>query len=810
VDDHVEQDLNIPRVLPLLPVRDVVVFPYMIIPLFVGRESSILSVNEAMQASEDRWIFLAAQRDHKAEEPGPQEIHEIGTIANIMKMKKIPDGRVKILIQGMRKGRIVRYASTEPYYSVEVEELHESMISDMTLEVEAMIRSVKENLEQIISLGKVLSPEILMFLEEVHEPGRLADMVASNMGLKMEESQQILEIFDPIQRLQRINDLLAKEIELLQMQARIQSQAKEEMGRTQREYFLKEQLRAIQSELGDLDPKAEEIEDLRKRIAEARMPKDAEAEALKQVKRLDQMHPDSSEANMTRTYVDWLCELPWSQATEDVIDIQQAKRVLDEDHYDLERIKERILEFLGVRKLKADTKGPIICFVGPPGVGKTSLGKSIARAMGRKFVRISLGGVKDEAEIRGHRRTYVGAMPGKIIQGLKQAGSNNPVFMLDEVDKIGLDFRGDPSSALLEVLDPEQNSSFRDHYINLDFDLRNVMFIATANLIDPIPPALKDRMEIIRLSGYSEEEKLQIAFDFLIPKQLEENGLTKDNIYFSKGSVRHIISAYTREPGLRNLERQIAKCCRKIARQIAEGKKGKTNVTETRLTKYLGPPWHQGDLDSKEPRIGVATGLAWTQVGGEVMYIEATKYKGKGNLTLTGQLGDVMKESAHAAFSYARSRTTVYEIEEDIFSAIDIHIHVPAGATPKDGPSAGVTLATALFSLLLDIPVRNDVAMTGEITLSGQILPIGGLKEKVLAALRLGLTKVIIPEKNRFDLIDIPRHIQRRIDFILVKGIDDVLDNALVTPPTRNPEKKRQSQLQTHKTKALSPRAAMQ
>ena len=779
------EELKIPDILPLLPVRDVVVYPYMILPLFVGREISIAAVDHAL--SRDRLIFLATQKDVSDEEPAPEAIYSVGTVAMIMRMLKLPDGRVKILVQGLAKGRVSEYVSFKPFYSVRMERITEPAIVENTLESEALIRTVKEQLGKIIALGKVISPEVMVIVENMQEPGSLADLIASNIGLKVDEAQSLLEIIDPLERLKRVNELLNKEYELLTMQARIQSAAKEEMGKSQREYYLREQLRAIQQELGETDARTEEIADLRKGIENAKMPAATEKEALKQLGRLEQMHPDAAESGMLRTYLDWLVELPWSKSSKDLLDIKRAKDILDEDHFDLEKIKERILEYLAVRKLKKKMKGPILCFVGPPGVGKTSLGKSIARAMGRKFVRISLGGVRDEAEIRGHRRTYVGALPGRILQGLKQAGSNNPVFMLDELDKIGADFRGDPSSALLEVLDPEQNHAFSDHYINLPFNLSNVMFIATANQIDPVPGPLQDRMEVINLAGYTEEEKLQIARRYLVPRQIKENGLTEKALTISDEAVRTLISRYTREAGLRNLEREIGSICRKVARQIAEGEKRHFLINAASVAKYLGPPRFVREEEMERNEIGVATGLAWTPVGGEVLFVEATIMKGKGGLNLTGQLGDVMKESVQAALSYIRSKEVELNLPDDFYHTMDIHVHVPAGAIPKDGPSAGVTMITALVSALTRIPVRKDVAMTGEITLRGKVLPIGGLKEKMLAAIRMGVKTVIIPDLDKKDLADIPRHILKKVKIVAAKSIDDVLKVALENFPPAPP-----------------------
>ncbi len=783
------EELNIPDVLPLLPVRDVVVYPYMILPLFVGREISINAVDYAL--SKDRMIFLATQKDVGDEDPTPESIYEVGTVAMIMRMLKLPDGRVKILVQGLAKARVTEYLAEKPFYSVRIDRIVEPAALENTLEAEALIRTVKEELGKIVALGKAVSPEVMVIVENMQEPGSLADLVASNIGLKVEEAQGLLEVADPLERLKRVNDFLNKESELLNMQARIQSAAKEEMGKSQREYYLREQLRAIQQELGETDARSEEIAELRKAVDSAKMPAAVEKEALKQLGRLEQMHPDAAEASMLRTYLDWLVEIPWGKATKDSLEINRAQDILNEDHYFLEKVKERILEFLAVRKLKKKMKGPILCFVGPPGVGKTSLGKSIARAMGRKFVRISLGGVRDEAEIRGHRRTYVGALPGRIIQGLKQAGTNNPVFMLDELDKLGSDFRGDPSSALLEVLDPEQNNSFSDHYINLPFNLSNVMFIATANQMDTIPGPLRDRMEVISLAGYTEEEKLGIAKRYLVPRQVKENGITDEIISFSEEALRTLIAKYTREAGLRNLEREIGSVCRKVARKIAEGGGKHFAITAGTVAKYLGPPKFLREEEMERNEVGVVTGLAWTPVGGEVLFVEASVMKGKGGLTLTGQLGDVMKESVQAALSYIRARAVELQLPEDFYATMDIHVHVPAGAIPKDGPSAGVTMATALVSALTRIPVRKDVAMTGEITLRGKVLPIGGLKEKILAAARLGVNTVVIPLQNFKDLEDVPKTILKKLKIVTATSIDDVLAVALESfPPPAAPKAK--------------------
>ena len=774
-----QTEFKIPDELPLLPVRDIVIFPYMILPLFVGRESSINAVNEALAS--DRMILLVAQKDAGNNEPKPEDLYNVGTVVMVIRMLKLPDGRVKILVQGLSKAKIISYAADKPFYKVKVERIKEpSEPKEKSLKTEALMRNVRDQLEKAISLGKMLPPDLLVIADNLDSPGKLADLAASNLGLKVEEAQQILEILDHEERLNKVGEFLGKEVEVLTMQQKIQSAAQEEMTKTQKEYFLREQLKAIQKELGDIDEKTEEINEFKKKIADVKMPKEVEKEALKQLDRLAKMHPEAAEATTVRTYLEWMVELPWSKATADNLNIKGAAKVLEEDHYDLEKVKERILEYLAVRKLKAKMKGPILCFVGPPGVGKTSLGKSIARALGRQFVRISLGGVRDEAEIRGHRRTYIGSLPGRIIQGIKQAGSNNPVFMMDEVDKIGADFRGDPSAALLEVLDPEQNYSFSDHYLGVPFDLSNVMFITTANLTDPIPSALKDRMEIISLSGYTEEEKLGIAKKYLIPRQMEEHGIKAKQIHISDEAVLKIISQYTREAGLRNLEREIATICRKVAKDVAQGNGRLHRISAANLNKFLGIRKFLPETEAERNQVGVATGLAWTQAGGEIMHIEVTTMKGRGALTLTGQLGDVMKESAQAAMSYARSKSKNYGLKEDFYQKIDVHIHVPAGAIPKDGPSAGITMATALISKLTGIPVRKDVAMTGEITLTGRVLPIGGLKEKSLAAKRAGIMTIIIPKDNNKDLEEIPSNIMKDMKFILAKEMDDVVKNALL------------------------------
>jgi ATP-dependent Lon protease len=776
-----EEPVEIPEVLPVLPLRDIVIFPFMIVPLYVSRERSIKAVDQAL--AENRTILLAAQKDQELEEPGAADIYQVGTAAVIMRMLKLPDGRIRVLVQGLGRARIESLDEKLPYLRAKIETVSETEVPQpLDLETEALMRNVKAAIEKSANLGKPISPEVVVIAANMEEPGRLADLTASNLDLKVEGAQDILEAVEPLDRLRRVHELLTKELEVLAMQQEISSQAKGEMDRNQREFFLRQQLKAIQSELGEGNELAEEIASLREKIAKARMPKGVLEEVERQLKKLERMHPDAAETATLRNWLDWMVTLPWSKATRDQLDLKQAQRILDEDHYGLDKIKERIIEYLAVRKLKPKAKGPLLCFVGPPGVGKTSLGRSIARALGRKFTRLSLGGVKDEAEIRGHRRTYVGSLPGRIIQGIHQAGSNNPVFMLDEVDKIGADYRGDPSSALLEVLDPEQNNTFRDHYLGVPFDLTGVMFICTANLTDTIQAAFLDRMEVIRLPGYTEDEKLEIARRHIVPKQLTEHGLEVAQIAFSIPALRKIVTSYTREAGLRNLEREVAAVCRKVARKVADGRTSQARISPMTLHRYLGAEKVLPDEQLKQDSIGTATGLAWTAAGGDVLYVEATAMKGKGALTLTGQLGDVMKESAQAALSWARTRARSYGIREDFFSSHDIHVHVPEGAIPKDGPSAGITILTAMLSVLTSRPVRRSVAMTGEITLRGHVLPIGGLKEKILAARRVGIETVICPHQNQKELNEVPTHVKRGLEFQLVETVDEVLELAL-TPP---------------------------
>ncbi len=777
-------DVEIPSEIPLLPIRDLVVFPFMIVPLIVTREISSNAIEEALASGSERLVFLVTQKDAEDEDPPPESLHAVGCIGMIMRMAKMNDGRVKVLVQGLVKARVKQVLRHHPSYSVVAERVQDAVPTPLQkVEGEALCRTAKDNLERFINLGKTIPQEVMMVVTPIDDPGRLSDLIASNLSLKVDEAQALLECTDALERLTRVNAVLERELAILDLQQRIQDQARQEMSKTQREYYLREQMRAIRSELGDEDAKGEELDELRVKLEDAHLPEVPQKEAVRQLRRLVNMHAESSEAAVLRNYLDWLVELPWDKQTDDNMDLRRASEILDQDHYGLKKIKERVLEHLAVRKLKKDMRGPILCFVGPPGVGKTSLGRSIARAMNRKFSQASLGGLRDEAEIRGHRRTYVGAMPGRIIQGLKNAGSRNPVFMLDELDKLGADFRGDPSSALLEVLDPAQNNRFVDLYLNVPFDLSNVLFIATANVVDTIPGPLRDRMELIYLGGYTEEEKLAIAMRHILPRALTDHGLLKTNLTLSESAMRHLISEYTREAGLRNLERQVAALCRKTARKVAEGKATRTVLTPARLSDYLGPPRPSDHLLPEHDEIGVVTGLAWTQAGGDVLQVEATAMRGTGALKLTGQLGEVMKESAHAALSFLRAHADQYGIPTDFFKDNEIHVHVPAGAIPKDGPSAGVTLATAVASIARQAPVRADLAMTGEITLRGHVLPVGGIKEKVLAAARVGIRTVLLPASNEADLAELPANVRRKLRIVLVRHIDDVFREALVVTP---------------------------
>ncbi len=779
---------EIPEELPVLFVRDIVIFPYMAVPLQVGRERSKTAVDEAIKGN--RMILLVTQKDPEVEEPEEKDVYRVGTVGIVLRMLKLSNGNMRIFVHGISRAEVKEFNFEGSHTRAKIEVKRDKETTKESLEVEALKRSVKKSFAEFVELGKQLPPEVLFYMQEIEEPGKFADNVVTYLSLKTEELQELLETFDPVERLKKVYEYLIKEIRLLKIQHEISTKAREEIDNMQKEYYLRQQLKAIKEQLGEANEIEMEIKDYRKKMEKVKLPPEAKEEVEKQLARLEKMHPESAESNVIRTYLDWMLSLPWGKSTKDNLNIKRAKRILDEDHYDLEKVKERIIEYLAVRKLKKDLKGPILCFVGPPGVGKTSLGKSIARALGRKFVRMSLGGIRDEAEIRGHRRTYVGALPGRIIQGLKQAGSNNPVFMLDEVDKIGADFRGDPSSALLEVLDPEQNDSFVDNYLGVPFDLSNVMFIATANVLYTIQPAFLDRMEVIHLPGYTEEEKIHIAKKFLIPKQIKENGLKKSYIAFQEKAIRRIITEYTREAGVRNLEREIGSVCRKVAKKIADGKKKRYIITEKNLEKYLGKPRIFRDQLLKEDKIGVAVGLAWTEAGGDILFIEANIMKGKGNLMLTGSLGDIMKESAQAALSYIRANSKKYRIKDSVFLENDIHIHVPEGAIPKDGPSAGITIFTALYSLFTGKKVRRDVAMTGEITLQGRVLPVGGIKEKVLAAKRAGIKKIILPEYNKKDVDDVPKHVKKDMKFIFVENVEDVIKEAIKNTKERKNEKK--------------------
>ena len=773
--------VSLPDELPVLPLREMVVFPYMVIPLFVARQRSVAAVEEALAG--DRLVCLVAQRDPDVEDPGPEDVHRVGTAAMVLRVLRMADGRVKALVQGMSRVRVEAIVEQERCTLARVAGMDAEVAGGWCVEAEALVRTVRGRVEELLPL-KNLPPEVLSVTLSVNEPGQLADLVTSHLKLRVEEAQEVLEIEDPLARLRRVDALLRRELDVTTVQAEIQSQAHDEMSRSQREHFLREQLRAIQAELGEADGRSDEADEYRTKIEEAGMPDEALAEAQRQLRRLERMHPDGPEAHVVRTYLDWIIELPWARSSPDRIDLALAKQILDEDHAHLRDIKDRILEFLGVRKLRGDSRGPILCFVGPPGVGKTSLGRSIARAMGREFVRISLGGVRDEAEMRGHRRTYVGALPGRIIQGLKQAGTNNPVFMLDEIDKLGSDYRGDPSAALLEVLDPEQNYRFSDHYLNVPFDLSKVLFIATANMLDAIPGPLRDRMEVIRIPGYTPEEKVEIARAFLIPHQVREHGLPADRIQWSQAAVQGLVTDYTREAGVRDLERRIAAICRKTARRAAEGDLRGARVDRRALVRWLGPPPFLYEAPQRIGEVGLSNGLAWTESGGEVLTIEATLTRGEG-LVLTGQLGDVMKESGHAALTWARGQSARLGYDDATFGRHEVHVHVPAGATPKDGPSAGIAIAAAIVSLALRAPVRPDVAMTGEVTLRGRVLPVGGVREKALAALRAGIARMVLPRKNLQDLRDIPKDLRRRIQLIPVEHMDEVLEAVLERPPVR-------------------------
>ncbi len=792
MDETKKEDVTAIQVLPILPLKGTIVYPYLVVPLMIQDPEQTRLVDDALMRGSRIGLFL--QKDPKQENPSPDDLYQVGCTGNILKMLRFPDGTVRFLIQGLARIRIRRFTSAPPRMMAEVEELEE--IVEETVKLEALHRNLTEQVKTLVELAPYLSEEFHISAINQDTPSKLTDFVASNLNITISQKQQLLEELNVLKRMNKLYLALNKEIEVLQLSQKIQSQAASELGKSQRDYILREQLKAIRKELGDAD-ETSEAEEFEKKIKVAKMPEYAEQASRKELDRLSHMNPSSAEYTVSRTYLDWLVSLPWGISTSDKLDLKRAKKILDDDHYDLDKVKDRILEYLAVRKLKSDIKGPIICFVGPPGVGKTSLGKSIARALGREFARVSLGGMRDEAEIKGHRRTYIGAMPGRVIQSIKRCGSNNPVIMLDEVDKLGADFRGDPSSALLEVLDPEQNDSFSDHYLEIAFDLSKVMFITTANWMEPIPPVLRDRMEVIPIPGYTDLEKVAIAKRHLIPKQLDNHGLTKANLAFQDSAIKAIIDGYTREAGLRNLEREIASVARKVARKVASGSKRKINVNAKDISKLLGPKKFIREALSRQGQVGVVPGLAYTAVGGELLFIEATAMPGKRELTLTGHLGDIMKESAQAALSFIRSNSTELNIPADIFENREIHIHVPSGATPKDGPSAGITIVVALASLLTKMPVKPCLAMTGEITLRGQILPIGGLKEKLLAAYRAGVKTVMLPEENRKDTIELPSEIKGSVK---LKFFSDALAAVKFALEMRSKNKSGQQKQTTKKT----------
>ena len=764
--------------LPVLPLRGVLVFPNMVLHLDVGRERSISALEKAMM--KDNRILLITQKDAKVDEPAREDLFEVGSVAKIKQMIKLPGGTIRVLVEGLNRALIENLISEEFFLEAEIKAIEDD--EKKTTEIEALMRSVLYQFEQYIKISRKVPPETLTTVSDLEEPGRFTDIIASHLSMKIQQKQELLEAIDLRKRLEVLNDILSREMEILEIERKINLRVRKQMEKTQKEYYLREQMKAIQKELGEKDERMAEAEEYREKIAEAGLPEEVEEKAIKEVERLEKMPPAAAEGTVIRTYLDWLLDIPWSAETEDRLDLDMAEEILDEDHYGLEKVKERIIEYLAVRQLAEKLKGPILCLVGPPGVGKTSLAKSVARALERNFVRISLGGVRDEAEIRGHRRTYIGALPGRIIQGMRQAKSKNPVFLMDEIDKMSTDFRGDPSSALLEVLDPEQNNTFSDHYIEVPFDLSQVMFITTGNTTYNIPQPLLDRMELIHIPGYTEEDKVEIARQYLVPKQLKEHGLNEKNIEISEGTIRRIIREYTREAGVRNLERSISTICRKVAREVVKERNKHLKITKSNLQKYLGVPRYRYGSAEKENEIGVATGLAWTETGGDILSIEVSLMKGKGKMTLTGQLGDVMQESAKAAISYIRSRAESLGLDENFYEELDIHIHVPEGAIPKDGPSAGIAMATALASALTRVAIRKDVTMTGEITLRGRVLPIGGVKEKMLAAHRAGIKYILLPAENKRDLSDIPANVRRKVEVRLVDHMDEVLDMALVEP----------------------------
>jgi ATP-dependent Lon protease len=772
-----KEPMSGPARVPLLPLRDIIVFPHMVVPLFVGRQRSIKALEEATQKQSP--IFLSSQKDAKTNEPTEEDIYKIGTLGSVVQMLKLPDGTVKVLIEGKKRAKVARFVSNPDFFLVEVDEAQE--VVERNTEIEALVREVHTTFENYVKLKKKIPPEMVMSVSSIDEPGRLADTIVAHLGIKLEDRQNLLETFSTAERLEKVLGHMRAEIEILEVERRIRSRVKKQMERSQKEYYLNEQMRAIQKELGEKDEFKNEIQEIEEKLKQKKLSAEAKDKIEKELKKLKMMSPMSAEATVVRNYIDWIISLPWNESTEDKLDINEAERVLEEDHFGLEKVKERILEYLAVQSLVGKLKGPILCLVGPPGVGKTSLGRSIARATGRKFIRVSLGGVRDEAEIRGHRRTYIGALPGKIIQSMKKAGSSNPVFLMDEIDKMSTDFRGDPSSALLEVLDPEQNTAFNDHYLDLDYDLSKVMFITTANTLDRIPRPLQDRMEIIRIAGYTELEKLSIAKKYLMEKQKAANGLTPENLMFTDNALLGVIRHYTKEAGVRNLEREIASICRKVAVEVVrKDRNSHVQVGTKSIHKYLGAIKYRYGKAENVVKIGVTTGLAWTELGGELLETEVTIMPGKGQLITTGKLGDVMQESAQAAMSYVRSRAAELGLERDFYQKLDVHLHVPEGAIPKDGPSAGITMATSLVSALMKIPVRNDLAMTGEITLRGTVLPIGGLKEKVLAAHRAGIKTVLIPAENEKDIEEIPATVLKTVELELVAHMDQVLKKALV------------------------------
>jgi len=764
--------------LPVLPLRGVLVFPSMVLHLDVGRERSVSALERSMM--NDNRIILISQKEARVSEPEEVDLHEVGTLANVKQMIKLPGGTIRVLVEGLNRARILKLHTEELFFEADAEIIEDD--KEKTQEIEALMRSVLNQFEQYIKINRKVPPDTLSTVTDIKEPGRFADVIASHLSMKIDQKQELLEAIDIKQRLEKLNEILSNEIEIQEIEQKINLRVRKQMEQTQKEYYLREQMKAIQNELGEKDERAAEAEEYRGKIAEVNLPEEVENKAFKEVNRLEKMPPAAAEAIVIRTYLDWLLELPWLDETEDRLDLDVAEQILDEDHYGLQNVKERIIEYLAVRQLADKLKGPILCLIGPPGVGKTSLARSVARALERNFVRISLGGVRDEAEIRGHRRTYIGALPGRIIQGMREAKSNNPVFLMDEIDKMSTDFRGDPSSALLEVLDPEQNSSFSDHYIEIPFDLSQVMFITTGNTSHNIPQALMDRMELIHIPGYTEEDKVEIARQYLIPKQLKENGISEQNLRISEGSIRRIVREYTREAGVRNLERSISAICRKVAREVVKDRKKKIRLSNNNLQKYLGIPRYRYGVAEKKNQIGVATGLAWTESGGDLLSIEVTLMKGNGKMTLTGQLGEVMQESAKAAMSYIRSRADELGLEENFYEKVDLHIHVPEGAIPKDGPSAGIAMATALASAFTRVPVRNDVTMTGEITLRGRVLPVGGVKEKMLATHRAGVRNMLMPADNRRDLSDIPVNVKRKVEAKMVDHMDEVLEMALTKP----------------------------